>query len=99
MNITMYILSNMKIAISIKVDEDVKRQAQKVASDAGLTLSALVSSYLTNIAATRRIELFAPEPMTPRLEKLIAEVEKERQDGKISKPFDSIDDFIADLNK
>lgn len=89
----------MKIAISIKVDEDVKRQAQQVAKDAGLTLSSLVSAYLTNIAATRRIEIFAPEPMTPKLEKLIAEVEAERKRGKTYGPFKTAEEMIESLRE
>lgn len=89
----------MKTAISVKVDKDVKEHAQEVAASAGITLSALVNSYLAQVAASRRIEIYAPEPMTPKLEKLIAEVEKERLAGKASKTFNNAADFIADLRK
>ena len=71
---TMYILCSMKTVISVKIDKDVKESAQEVAKSAGLTLSTLVNSYLRQVSATRRIELYAPEQMTPQLEKLIAEV-------------------------
>ena len=85
--------------ISVKLDPKVKDSAQEVAKSAGLTLSALVSSYLQQVAVTRRIELYAPEPMTPRLEGLIAEVEAELASGSASKPFTNADDFLADLKK
>lgn len=88
----------MKTVISVKIDKDVKESAQEVAKSAGLTLSTLVNSYLRQVSATRRIELFAPEPMTPHLEKLIAEVEKSIATGNVSKGFTNVDDFIADLN-
>jgi addiction module RelB/DinJ family antitoxin len=89
----------MKTVISVKVDKDVKAKAQEVASSAGLTLSTLVNAYLRQVAATRRIELYAPEQMTPKLEKLIEEVEAELQSGQASQEFESVDAFLADLKK
>lgn len=89
----------MQTVISVKVDKDVKESAHEVARSAGLTLSALVNSYLRQIAATRRIELYAPEPMTPKLEKLIAQVEAELASGKISKGFTNPEDFLAALDR
>jgi addiction module RelB/DinJ family antitoxin len=89
----------MNTVISVKIDKDVKDSAQEVAKSAGLTLSTLVNAYLRQVAATRRIELYAPEPMTPNLEKLIAEVEAELKEGKASKTFTHVDDFLADLKK
>jgi addiction module RelB/DinJ family antitoxin len=89
----------MNTVISVKLDKDIKESAQEVAKSAGLTISALINSYLRQVVATRRIELYAPEPMTPNLEKLIAEVEIELQGGKVSQKFDNIDDFLADLKK
>ena len=89
----------MNTVISVKLDKDVKASAQEVAKSAGLTLSTLVSAYLRQVAATRRIELYAPEPMTPRLTALIAEVEAELSSGQVSQPFDNVDDFLADLKK
>jgi addiction module RelB/DinJ family antitoxin len=89
----------MSTVISVKLDSDVKQSAQEVAKSAGLTLSALINSYLRQVAATRRIELYAPEPMTPKLEALIAEVEAELENGEVSQPFTSAKDFLADLKK
>ncbi len=89
----------MNTVISVKVDKDVKASAQEVAKSAGLTLSTLVNAYLRQVAATRRIELYAPEQMTPKLEKLIAEVEAELKSGKASQEFGSVEEFLADLKK
>jgi addiction module RelB/DinJ family antitoxin len=89
----------MNTVISVKIDKEVKASAQEVAKSAGLTLSTLVNAYLRQIAATRRIELYAPEPMTPHIEGLIAQVEAELNEGKASAPFDSVEDFLADLKK
>lgn len=89
----------MNTVISVKIDKDVKDSAQEVAKSAGLTISTLVNAYLRQVAATRRIELYAPEQMTPKLEKLIAEIEAELKTGKASKRFSNADDFLADLKK
>ena len=89
----------MNTVISVKVDKEVKESAQEVAKSAGLTLSTLVNAYLRQIAATRRIELYSPEPMTPQLTNLIAEVEAELKSGKASKKFDNVEDFLIDIKK
>ena len=89
----------MNTVISVKVDKKVKESAHEVARSAGLTLSALVNSYLRQVAATRRIEIYAPEQMTPKLTKLIGEVEADLKAGKVSKGFNTAEDFFAHLKK
>ena len=89
----------MNTVISVRTDKKIKNAAAQVAKSAGLSLSALINSYLRQIVATRRIELYAPEPMTPKLESLVAEVEAELVDGKVSKKFFKAEDFLADLKK
>ncbi|MCE7936330.1 hypothetical protein DYH10_00845 [Candidatus Saccharibacteria bacterium CPR2] len=94
---TLCILGIMSKVITIKTDDETKRAAQQLARDAGITLSSLVNSYLKQIVATRRIEIYAPEQMTPKLESLIEQVERDRENGEISKPFDNVDDFLKEL--
>jgi addiction module RelB/DinJ family antitoxin len=86
-----------KVAISVKVDKDIKESAQEVAKNMGLNLSSLVNSYLHQVVATRRVELFAPVQMTPHLEKQLEKVEKNIKEGNISPAYDNADDFIAAL--
>ena len=88
------------VATRIKLDEDIKRQAQEVAKSAGLTLSALITSYLTQVVATRHIEPYAPELTMPQLEALLTEIEPSLATGNnLSKPFNSAEEFLADLKK
>jgi len=89
----------MNTVISVRTDKKIKNAATQVAKNAGISLSALINSYLRQIVATRRIELYAPEPMSPKLESLVAEVEAELTDGKVSKKFSNAEDFLADLKK
>ena len=89
----------MNTVISVRTHTDVKKAAQEVAKSAGISLSTLINSYLHQIIATRRIELYAPEKMTPKLEGLIEEVELELKSGKVSKKFTNAEDFLKDLKK
>ena len=88
----------MNKVISIKTDATTKHEAQKLAKDLGLTLSGLINSYLKQVIVTRRVNLVAPEQMTPRLEKMVAKVEADIQAGKnLSRPFDNLDELFDDL--
>lgn len=99
--ITSYILSSMSMVTTrIKLDENIKRQAQEVAKSAGLTLSALINSYLTQVVATRHSEPYTPELTTPQLEALLTEIEPPLATSTdLSKPFNSAEEFLADLKK
>lgn len=85
--------------MTVRIDKEVKASAQEVAESAGLTISALVNSYLRQIAATRRIELYAPEPMSPKMESLIREVELDLKKGRASKPYSNANDFLRALKR
>lgn len=91
----------MKTMMAIKTDIAVKKRAQKVAADLGLTLSAVVNAMLKQFVRDRAITLSATPKMTPYLESIIAEVEEDLMVGKnISKPLQSakdIDAFFASL--
>lgn len=89
----------MNTVISVKVDTATKHAAQEVAKSAGLNLSTLINAYLKQVVATRRIELYAPEVMTPSLQKAIAHIEKEIRGGKISPGYKHPKDFLAALKK
>lgn len=85
--------------ISIKVDKNIKRSAQEVAKAAGLNLSTIINAYLRQIVATRHIDIYSPEQMSPHLEKLISGLEEDLKKGVVSNRFNNVDEFINDLNK
>lgn len=88
-----------KTVIKVTVDKEVKEAAQALAKSTGLSLSTLINAYLRQVVATRRIELHAPEEMTPKLEGLIAEVESEIAAGKASQLHKSTQDFLKALKR
>ena len=87
----------MNKIITIKTDAATKKAAQELARELGLTLNSLINSYLKQVIVTRHVELYAPEPMTPELERLLEEAEKSIERGEVSRDYDNIDDFIDDL--
>lgn len=89
----------MDTVISVRINKELKASAQEVAESAGLNLSTLINAYLRQVAATRRIELYAPEKMSPELEKLISQVESEINSNNLSKKFETADYFLNDLKQ
>lgn len=89
----------MKTAvINVKVDEQVKKRAQAVAKGFGFPLSTLINAYLMELANTGQIHFSSVEPMTPRMEKIIEQAEREIKAGETSGPFDTVDEAIAYLD-
>lgn len=87
----------MKTVISVKVDENVKKQAQAVAGSVGLRLSTLINAYLTELAQTGQVHFTSVEMMTPELEDKLAIAEEEVQKGETIGPFSTAKEAIESL--
>ena len=84
--------------MSVKVDEKTKQRAQAVAKQFGLPLSTLVNAYLMELGDTGQIHFGTAEIMTPKMEKIVEEAEKQRKNNQLSGPFNSADDAINYLD-
>lgn len=79
----------MKTVIHIKADKEVKENAQKAAGELGLSLSDVINASLRNFIRTRKVVFSDVPVMTPELEELLSEVEKDLVKGKnLSREFD-----------
>lgn len=67
--------------INIKVPPKVKKQAQTVAQDLGLTLSAILNGYLRHIIQTKTIHFSLNEEPTPYLLNELRASEEDRRVG------------------
>ena len=67
----------MKTVINIKTDKEIKEKAQKLAHELGVPLSTLVNAYLRQFIRTREFSFSLAYSMSPELEKIIDEVEKD----------------------
>ncbi len=106
MKTTKYILGSMSTTkasdttvMSVKVKKDLKAKAQAVAGQYGIPLGTLLNAYMHQLVLTGQVYFPAVEVATPQMEKIIAEIEAERRDDKTIGPFETVEEFIADLEK
>ncbi|MBI2053345.1 MAG: type II toxin-antitoxin system RelB/DinJ family antitoxin [Candidatus Sungbacteria bacterium] len=89
----------MKTLISIRTDKTVKDAAKKLAQDLGFPLSTLVNSYLKQFIRTREAHFSVAPRMTPELEAIIEEAERDfAQNKNISPAFSSMKAAIRYLH-
>jgi DNA-damage-inducible protein J len=68
--------------LNLRIDDDVKRNAEQVCADIGISVSAAVNIYLKKLAREKRIPFelsadpFYSEENMARLKKSIAQMEK-----------------------
>ena len=89
----------MTTTMLIKLDKDLKDNAQLVASRVGIPLSTLIRAYLKEITSTGKIEFLATETMTPQMVKTIQRAELEIAAGKTYGPFTSSGNAVKFLKK
>ena len=84
--------------INIKTDKDIKIKAQKVAKELGLPLGTVLNAYLREFIRTKKASFRIPPKMTPRLEKIISQVEKDIKLGRNLSPIfttaEEMDDYL-----
>ena len=89
----------MKTAtINFKTDEATKLKAQDVAGKLGIPLSNLLNAYLYELASTGSVHFTTTEPMTEKMEKVIAQAEAEIAAGKLSGPFETLEEMFTHLD-
>ena len=88
----------MKTQINLKIDSNIKKDAQKRAKELGLSLSSVVNATLGQFARTGELELSVAPKMTPYLEELVREARREYELGKTSGPYDKSKDLMKHLN-
>ena len=90
-----------KTIINIKTDSTTKENAKIIASEMGLTLSALINMQLKQLIRDRRLTLdVSSYPILQIDAKTAAEldaVHKEVEAGEVSQVFNNVDDFFQDL--
>lgn len=88
----------MITTMTIKIDKGLKLNAQRTAKQIGIPLSTIINAYLREMAATGHVEFTAAEPMTPQMEKIIAQAEKEIKNGETSGPFETAEELFKHLD-
>ena len=85
--------------INIRIDDQIKKNAENVFSKIGLTPTAAITLFYHQVIRTNSIpfELKANIPNKETLE-AIEEVEKMENNSSDAKTFDSVEELMEDLN-
>ena len=90
----------MNTAVIItKTDPQVKKKAQKIAKEIGVSLSSLVHAYLKQLIRTRRVVFDLEEEPSDYLIKAIRRSEKNIREGKVSPAFKTGKEAVEWLEK
>ncbi len=85
--------------INIKTEKILKKQVQNIASDLGLSLSALINVYLKQLVRTRKVELDLGEEPSSYLKLIIKQAEANYSKKKASPVFRAGKDAVKWLKK
>ena len=81
----------------VKVNKDIKQQAQELAEELGYSLSGLINGFLKQFVKTKTVVFKAEteEKLNDWAIKHLKEVEKDRKAGWVSPTFDNAEDSLA----
>ena len=80
--------------VNIKVEPNIKKEAQKVAKDLGLSLSSLINAYLKQLVRSKRVILTLEEEPTDYLLNALRESKENIKKGRVSPTFEKAEDAI-----
>ena len=81
--------------INVKVEPTIKKKAQKVAKDLGLSLSGLINGYLRHLIKTKTVTFSLKEDPSEYMIQALKEAEEDVKGGRVSPTFDNAEDSIA----
>ncbi len=97
-NVYIINIQNMSVVINFKTEDKVKKQAQKIATEMGLSLSDILNVYLRKFVKTKELHINVSETPSPYLVKSLKQSELDRKRGDVSPSFDNARDAINWLN-
>lgn len=89
--------ANDTTTLSLKTKKQVKELAQLRAKQLGIPLGTLINAFLRNLGQTGEVHFTIAEPITPKMEKIIKEMQAEIDRGDTFGPF-SPDEAVAFLD-
>lgn len=81
--------------VNVRVDEDLKRNAEKLFDDLGMNMSTAINIFLRQAVESDGIPFMIQRSASAELEKRLADV---RSGKNISEGFDSVKGLMEDLN-
>lgn len=84
--------------VNVKINPQVKKQAQKVAEELGLSLSGLITAYLRQLIRTKSVTFSIEEQPTEYLLQALRESKVDIKTRRVSPSFDNTEDAIVWLD-
>ncbi len=89
----------MNTVLNVKLDPELKRQAQEAAKALGLPISTVVAAGLRDFVRTRSITISDPPRLKPEVEAELLKISADAKKGiNVSPAFDNLDDAFAWLD-
>jgi len=85
--------------INIKTELETKKKAQHLASELGVSLSALINAYLKQIVRAKKVELTIDETPSDYLITIMKKAEENLEHGKASPVFRTGEEAVKWLEK
>lgn len=90
---------NATTSLHIKVESDIKIQAQKTAEELGLSLSAVMKALLKQFIRTQRLSVSVSEEPSPYMIEALKKSDEEYGEGNTSPSFSNTKDSFRWLDK
>lgn len=84
--------------INVKVDPEVKSQAQAIVDELGLSLSSFINASLKNLVRTKSINFDLKEQPSEYMIQALKESAADIKAGRVSPSFETADEAIKWLN-
>ena len=84
--------------VNAKIDPQIKKKAQKIAAEIGVTLSDVIDAQLREFIEKKAITFRKPEIPSEYMKKALQESQEDVKAGRVSPHFDNAKDAIAWLN-
>lgn len=84
--------------VNAKIDPQVKKKAQKIAAEIGVSLSDVINAQLREFIEKKTITFRKPEIPSDYLIKALKKSEEDVKEGRVSPHFDNAKDALAWLD-
>ena len=89
----------MKALLNVKIEKEVKKEAQTVAGEFGISMSVLVNALLRQVVYEKRLERSVAPKMSKQCENLLEKIERDiKHNRNLSPKFASGKEAVAYLD-
>lgn len=85
--------------VNVKIDPAIKKEAQKVPAELGISLGGLMRAFIKQLIEEKRLEFSLSEEPSEYLKRTIKRAQRDLKAGKASPIFDNAEDAIAWLHR